>query len=103
MTETMKFHIALHDPKTLESFLDYAKKVEDTMFITKFASASVNEFDHEVTNAIHQPTSQKQFHQSTEGQHYKSMMRRPRPDDETTGQRNPHRPNDIFDRKSIIS
>ena len=108
--DSLKFHIVLHDPKTLESFLDYAKKVEDTMSITKFVSVSGNEFDHEVINAIHQPTNQKEFHRSMEGQRDESVMHRPRRDDETTVQRDPHqrfpsrlnRPKDAPDRKSII-
>ena len=108
--ESLKFHIVLHDPKTLESFLDYAKKVEDTMSITKFASVSGNEFSHEVINAIHQPTNQKEFHRSMEGQRDESVMHRPRRDDETTVQRDPHqrfpsrpnRPKDVSDRKSVI-
>ncbi|CAF4980513.1 unnamed protein product [Rotaria sp. Silwood1] len=33
--ESLKFHIALYDPQTIETFLSYARKLEDTLSFTK--------------------------------------------------------------------
>ena len=32
--ESLKVHVALHDPKTTDIFLSFARKVEDTLSVT---------------------------------------------------------------------
>lgn len=89
--ESLKFHIALHDPKTLESFLDYAKKVEDIMSITKINSMSDHELDHEFINAIRQTPTTKEFHPSTENQKSETVTHYFKQNDKKDVQHHSHR------------
>jgi len=55
--DSLKLHIALHDPQTTESFLLYARKVEDTLSFTEM-NIETNRYDeHEGIAAIQQPLS----------------------------------------------
>ncbi|KAF9756150.1 hypothetical protein NGRA_3316 [Nosema granulosis] len=54
--DSLKLHIALHDPQTTESFLAYARKVEDTLSLTCL-NYDVHETDiHQGVLPIQQPT-----------------------------------------------
>ena len=52
--DSLKLHIALHDPQISDSFLSYARKLEDTLSFTDL-NQEVKQFDdHRNIDAIHQ-------------------------------------------------
>jgi hypothetical protein len=55
--ESLKLHIALHDPQTTESFLLYARKVEDTLSLTNNEYEMDQDNEHQGVAAIQQYSS----------------------------------------------
>ena len=54
MKDSLKLHIALHDPQTSASFLSYARKLEDTLSFTDLNQEVKIFDDHHNIVAIHQ-------------------------------------------------
>ena len=72
--ESLKIHVALHDPKTTDAFLLFARKVEDTLSLT-YTNNEMNQHDVNI-NAI---AFQKRWEQPTIPQKSNTKMRQDTP------------------------
>ena len=52
--DSLKLHIALHDPQGSASFLSFARKLEDTLSFTDLNQEVKQSDDHRNIDAIHQ-------------------------------------------------
>ena len=67
--QSLKLHIALHDPQSPEAFLSYARKVEDTLSLTNVDYDSNPQVSHQNFAYVHQPTaSTTNAHQNVDQQ-----------------------------------
>jgi hypothetical protein len=79
--ESLRTHIALHDPQTIESFLSYARKVEDVLSFTSNAHETNQCVEEPKIAAMEQlPPKVNMFHKQRENyprhntQHHNSRM-----------------------------
>lgn len=60
--ESLRVHIVLHNPQTTESFLSYARKVEDVLAFTHVTQVSIQGEGEPNIAAIHESTTPNAFY-----------------------------------------
>ncbi|CAF1522482.1 unnamed protein product [Rotaria magnacalcarata] len=92
--ESLKLHIALHDPQTSASFLMYARKLEDTFLFTNNLYEINQTNDHHNVATIQQLSSSSNDHAQFYNHHQKKSVKQ-----SPTSAYQPHRQNIPFNNK----
>ncbi len=96
--ESLKLHIALHDPQTTESFLSFARKVEDTLSLTN-NDYEMDQYDDHQGIATMQHVSSKQNKFQKQRPNYLQNNAR----QSTSRNSQPYRKNDSFNKNTLSS